>query len=143
MQTMELKLARSEGNVVRMEVQGKITRDGWPASRDPIGDIFGDEVYARPVLLNLARSLYIDSTGVEWLLMCHRKFEDRGGLLLLHSANPMTMQLLKMMRMDLVLNICDDESSAMQIVQQKSEENSSHEQDQGTPVEDHPARHAD
>jgi len=132
MQTMEIKLARSEGNVVRMDVHGKVTRDGWPPNRDPIGDIFGEEVYSRPVLLNLSRSLYIDSTGVEWLLTCHRRFEERGGLLVLHSANPMTMQLLKMMRMDLVLNIVDDDHAALEFIKKKTDETQSHEQDSGT-----------
>ena len=132
MQNMELKLGRNEGGVVKMEVVGKITRDGWPVGSDPIADIWGDEIYTRRVLMNLSRSLYIDSTGVEWLLMCHRRFQESGGMLVLHSAAPMTMRLLKMMRMDLVLNIKEDEKSGYQFAQSAAIENEQNGQIQGS-----------
>jgi anti-anti-sigma regulatory factor len=97
---MELNLLRSQGSEVRVVVMGRITRDGWVTTDDPLGDLYGQDVYRRTVLLNLTESLYIDSTGVEWLLICHRRFEDEGGMLIVHSVNPLSRQLLKMMGMD-------------------------------------------
>lgn len=136
-QTMELRLNKSDGRSVRVEVSGKISRDGWTGSGNPLENIYGDEIFSRTVLMNLAKSMYIDSTGVEWLLSCHRKFEENGGVLIMHSPNPMTMQLLKMMRMDLVLNVVEDEAAARKLAETKAAENQHNEQTQEPDSQNH------
>ncbi len=68
------------------------------------------------MLLNLQSSHYLDSTGVEWLLSNHKRFKAGGGSLVIHSFNPVMTQILKMMRMDLVLNLAKDEAAAMEMV---------------------------
>ncbi len=114
---MEIKVVRYENDVVRVDVLGSITRDGWGGHREPLANVFGDDVYRQTVLLNLGNSNHLDSTGVEWLLTAHRRFVQNGGKLIIHSAKPMMQQILKMMRMDLVLNLAADEEKAREFAQ--------------------------
>lgn len=114
---MTLKQLVADGDVVRFEVVGKVSRDSWAQQSDPLAAQFGNEIYERKCLLGLNQALYVDSTGVEWLLTAHQRFNKRGGMLILHSPTPATKQLLKTMRMDLVLHIVDDEQKALQLAQ--------------------------
>jgi anti-anti-sigma factor len=109
---VELKQLSSEGEILRVETLGKITRDGWPPNYDPLVECCGDGLYDRRLLLNLENSGHIDSTGVEWLLEANKKFTQRGGAMVLHSAKPMITELLRMMRMQLVLHLAADEQEA-------------------------------
>lgn len=111
---MELKLVSSEAEVVKLAVDGQISRDGWKTQADPINQFFGESIFSRKVIVDLSGTDYLDSTGVEWLLSCHDRFTNSGGQFVLHSPNPVTFQLLKTMRMDLVLNIVKDETSALE-----------------------------
>jgi len=112
---MTLKLLTSDGPVVRFEVIGKITRDGWTEGGDPLASLFGDGIYQHRCLISLSHALYIDSTGVEWLLAAHHRFNREGGMLILHSPTAASKQLLKVMRMELVLNIVADEQEALRL----------------------------
>jgi len=112
---MTLKHLTNEGPIVRFEASGKVTRDGWKGSTDPLVTAFGEEIYRQRCLLSLSRTLYIDSTGVEWLLIAHQRFCREGGMLILHSVTPATKQLLRVMRMDLVLHIVGDEREAIEL----------------------------
>lgn len=114
---MTLKQLVNDGDLMRLEVLGKISRDSWAHQKEPLAAEFGEQIYERRCLLSLNQALYIDSTGVEWLLTSHRRFLEHGGVLILHSLTPSSRQLLKVMRMDLVLNIVDDEHKAQELAQ--------------------------
>lgn len=119
MNPFTIKLLKNEGGTVRFEVAGKISRDSWTDHKEPIANLFGQGIYTQRCLISLSNALHIDSTGVEWLLTTHRAFDQAGGILVLHSTTPTTKQLLKLMRMDLVLNIVDDEASAVKLIAAK------------------------
>lgn len=116
MKWIDLRVLTSEADCVRVELVGRLSHDGWPVGYDPLAELVGQNVYARTVLINLARSSYLDSSGVSWLLDSNKRFQEGGGALVLHSAPPLTVQFLKMMRMDLVLTIVPDEAAARQKV---------------------------
>lgn len=120
---MELKLVTQNEDAIRLEVVGKLTRDGWSGSRDLLTALCGEDVYSRVVLLNLSRSLYLDSTGVEWLLNYHKKFTAGGGRLICHSANLATQQLLKLMRLDQILEIETSDATAMARINDRKAQN--------------------
>lgn len=114
--SMELKLIWNDGDVVRLESVGKVSRDGWAPNRNPFLDLLGPSIFSRKVLLNLMNSHYLDSTGVEWLLASNKRFKEAGGMLVVHSFNPVMAQILKLMRMDLVLHLAKDEAAALEMV---------------------------
>jgi anti-anti-sigma factor len=112
---MELQLLAQEERLVRIESYGAISRvrSGMPdACFEQLG--IGD-IYSRKVLLDLSKCHYLDSTGVEWLLRCHRWFRERGGLLVIHSTSPVVMQILNIMRMNLVLHLAANEEEARRL----------------------------
>ena len=67
------------------------------------------DICSRKVLLNLAKCHFLDSSGVAWLLRIHQWFGERGGMLIIHSASPVVLQILNIMRMGLVLNLAANE----------------------------------
>ena len=119
---MELNVVSSEGNLVRMAVSGHVSRKGWARTSDPFVNVCGDGIYGRTVLLSLAGARYIDSMGVEWLLTSNKRFGSRGGMLVIHSATPIAQQIFKLMRMDLVLRIAEDEPAARTLAEAASKE---------------------
>jgi anti-anti-sigma factor len=111
---MEIKLLGDEEGVYRFEVVGKLSRDGYRAgSVDPLVSLCGPDIFTKPALLSLSRSLYLDSTGIEWLLNYFKRFQAAGGQLIVHSASPATQQLLKLMRLDQILHLEATESAAL------------------------------
>jgi anti-anti-sigma factor len=106
-----------EGELVRLESSGVVPRDGRNGDGNPIEQICGPQVYSRKVLLSLASCRYLDSMGVEWLLRCHKRFATAGGTLVIHSVSPVVGQILRMMRMDLVLKLAENETQARHLAQ--------------------------
>lgn len=115
---MELKLVSKEaGSLLLMATSGRITQDSVSSSQDAFVQAGGDGVYACHILLNLQDSEYMDSSGVSWLLQCHKRCRNAGGSLVIHSIPPMIQQILKVLRMNLVLKLADTEQDARKLVQ--------------------------
>jgi anti-anti-sigma factor len=122
--TVELRWQGTEHNpeskehpFLRLEAIGRLSREGVPSRTDPLQDIAGAEVYAQDVLLGLEKCASIDSSGVGWLLQCNSRFQEGGGRLVVHSAKPLVLRLLRMMRMQAVLNIAASAEDAKQMIQ--------------------------
>lgn len=114
--------------VLNVEAIGRVSRYGIAPGAEPLRDMLGDEVYRQGLMLSLEKCEYLDSSGVEWLLHCHSRFERGGGRLVIHSAKPKVMQLLRIMRMPMVLRIAEDLEKAKIIMNGKNE---SHEHGNG------------
>jgi anti-anti-sigma factor len=119
---MEIKLGRkSDEGYERLDIFGDITANGWAQhTEDPFVSQCGQDIYTRPVLLNMSKTLHVDSTGIEWLLTCHKRFNQQGGKMVLHSLTTSTQRLFHMMRMNLVLNIAANEDSAKPLLARDS-----------------------
>ncbi|QDU39027.1 hypothetical protein Mal4_33600 [Maioricimonas rarisocia] len=122
MTPLNITLRSADQGIISIDVAGRISKDGWPPNRDPLVGRLGPEVYTSTILMNLRNADYIDSTGVEWLLWCHSRCEQAGGRLIVHSPNPMTDQLLRMMRMDLTLHLAGNEKDALELAGEFSNE---------------------
>jgi anti-anti-sigma factor len=127
---LELRLLNADkdatrgDDIVQLETSGTVSRDGWGMSTNPIEAACGPDIYAKKVLLSMATCRYLDSTGVEWLLRCHKRFATAGGMLVIHSVAPVVGQILKMMRMELVLNLAENEAQALRVAQGARDGNS-------------------
>ena len=111
---MEIKLARKcDDGYECFEVFGDITANAWAQHAvDPLKSQGGDDIYTKKIMLNMSKALHVDSTGIEWLLTCQKRFQQQGGKLVLHSVTPSTQRLFQMMRLHLILNISTNEDSA-------------------------------
>lgn len=102
------------GPALHIGLSGAVSHD--PQSSDPFVQLGGQHVYNRSVLLDLSKCHYINSNGVAWLLIHHRRFEEAGGKLVLHSAPPVVMQIFNLMKMELVLSLCHDLTEAERLI---------------------------
>lgn len=109
---MQVKVISVAGDVLRIRTEGKIGQNDRPAGEEPIESLLGSDVFSRKVLLSLDGSDLIDSMGVAWLLECHKRFRDAGGMLVIHSIPPLINQVLRIMRLELVFNLAEDETAA-------------------------------
>ena len=112
MNPVQIQMQLGDDDIVMLELHGRLSRDAWMDSRDPIASVCGDNIFSRKVMLNLSDANYLDSTGVEWLLVSNEKFQAAGGKLVVHSASRTPNDFLKMMRMHLVLDLVSDEATA-------------------------------
>ena len=94
---MKLTVVAIEADVIRIQNEGEITQTDLRAGTDLIRSLLGLDCYARKVLLNLEKTPYIDSAGVGWMVMCHKRFKEEGGRLVLHSISPMVDQILRLL----------------------------------------------
>lgn len=113
---MQLQLNLGDEGYVQVKTTGRITQADFSTGEEPIEQKFGAGIYARRVLLSLEETDYIDSSGVGWLLTVHKRCREAGGTLVLHSVPALVLNMLKMLRMDLVLLIAKDAAAARTIV---------------------------
>lgn len=113
-----MKLTRLDGDagMIRLCCEGNITQRAITADVDPIMKALGEGGLGANVLLSLEKTTFIDSSGISWLLVTHKNFRDAGGTLVLHSVPPMVDQVLKLMKLSMVLNIAADETAAKAMV---------------------------
>ena len=113
---MDLSIESNDKGVVRVKVKGQIVQTALNMPPEPLGQLLGDGAYGHKVVMNLGEATFIDSSGLGWLLMCHRRFRDAAGRFILHSMPPMVSDVVKVMRLDQVLKIVEDEGSALSAV---------------------------
>ena len=110
---MKLSIVSDDGDVLRLQASGQITQDQLSPDLDELSDLLGPDGYARKVALSLADVDFIDSSGIGWLLRCHKHFREAEGRLVIHSVVPMVLEVLQVLRLDLVFQLADSESAAL------------------------------
>ena len=113
---MELRLVSDDGNVLHIEMVGAKAQPELPAAFAPLEALLGSEGYRRRTMLNMDETRFIDSSGLSWLVDCHKRFIQGGGKLVLHSVRSPIMDLFTMMRLEMVLNLAEDESAARKLL---------------------------
>jgi len=114
---MNLTVASDDGDVLRLQLAGNITQDDlWPFS-DPLHELLGEDGYSRKVALGMGDVDFVDSSGISWLLVRHKRFRQADGKLVIHSIPATVAEVVKMLRLDLVLHLANDESAAVALAQ--------------------------
>lgn len=113
---MELRMLSDEGDVLHIETVGSKVQPELPKAFAPLDELLGSRGYGQRVMLNLTETRFIDSSGLSWLVVCHKRFIQAGGRLVIHSVRATIMDLLKMMRLEMVLNLAEDESAARKLI---------------------------
>jgi len=115
---MKFSIKSQEDGLTLVEVFGDLCQKRLAADREPLEGLLGDECYGRRVLLDLHGVETIDSSGIGWLLASHKKFRSGGGLLVLHSLSPFARDVMKILNMQLVFKMADDEANAKRLAQE-------------------------
>ncbi|MGB0766443.1 MAG: STAS domain-containing protein [Phycisphaeraceae bacterium] len=79
---------------------------------EELDKMLGKQWSSLKVALGMSRADYIDSAVIGWLLSLHKRFNESGGKLVLHSMNPSIERVLKLMRIDNVLNLAENRAEA-------------------------------
>jgi anti-anti-sigma factor len=110
---MRLKIVKDDGTLLHVACEGEISweQGGAPAA-DPLLQLLGPEGCRRKVLLDLEKTTYINSSGLSWLLVCHRHFQKDGGILVIHSVAPIVKQVIDFVNLHTILHFAPDEPSA-------------------------------
>ena len=101
---MNLQITSTKDGHVHIAVSGRVSQDGISREKEPISTLLGPDAYSLTVLLNLRDAEVIDSSGIGWLLVCHKRFAENGGRMVCYSAPPAVANVFKLMRMDLVFD---------------------------------------
>jgi anti-anti-sigma factor len=109
---LHVTLLSDDRGVVRLQAEGQISQADFQGEGDPIENELGPDGFSRPVLLDLGRTDYIDSSGISWLIVNHKRFRQAGGRLVLHSLPPRVSQVLHFCRMESVFHLAADEAAA-------------------------------
>ncbi len=109
---MHLSVMSDDGDVVRLQCEGEIGRVDLEDDVKALAELLGDGFAARRALLSLEQARSIDSSGVGWLLTCHKLFDGGGGRLVCHSAPPLVEDVLELLRLPRVLHLAKDEAAA-------------------------------
>ena len=112
---MNLTVVSTEADVVRIRSEGAITPSSAVSDPDPLQDLLGSDTYAQTILWDMQDSDFINSNGVGWLLVCHKRFRKAGGRMVMHTIPPPIFQTLNLLRLHRVFDVADNEQAAMAI----------------------------
>jgi anti-anti-sigma factor len=115
---MQLFLLSEDDHITSIACEGNLTQSLMTPGNDPLEELLGKAGYKRQVLLDCGKTGYIDSSGIGWLLGCHKRFTAAGGRLILHSLPPMVEQVIRMLRLDNLLTIKRDQPAALALALQ-------------------------
>jgi anti-anti-sigma factor len=114
---MEITPFFDDAGVRRLNISGRIVQGDLDEKRAALERYLSPDESAHPLLLNLADADFIDSSGLSWLLVWHKRYACAKSKLVLHSISPIILDVLRMMRLDSVFNIAADEASAREMLQ--------------------------
>jgi anti-anti-sigma factor len=109
---MDITTMADDVGVRRISIGGRIVQSALSEQSAALDRFLNVGESPRPLLLDLAEADYIDSSGLSWLLVWHKRYSCAHTKLVLHSIPPMVFDVLRTMRLDQVFNIADDEQSA-------------------------------
>jgi anti-anti-sigma factor len=113
---MNLTVISDDNSVVHVQCAGKISQDDFPNGTEPLeGLLAGRGGFGRKVLLNLERATFIDSSGISWLLICHKHSLQQGGCLVVHSVPPLIDQVIQLVKLPRVMHFAGDAAGARAI----------------------------
>src|SRR3954454_4000643 len=102
---MKLSIAKDDGQSVEIAVAGRVTQGDFGPIHEPLAQLLGPNAYERTIRLDLSDTDYLDSSGVSWLLTCHKRIREAGGKLSLRNPHPTVTNVLRVLRLERVLGV--------------------------------------
>ncbi len=99
--------------VIHLGAEGQITSlDFHEQNRNPLEALIGTDWPRNRVILDLDHVSYVDSTAIGWLVSCHKKFKEAGGMMILHSIHPSVQQVFDMLKIGTLFPLASDRDAA-------------------------------
>lgn len=114
---MDITAMADDVGVRRVRVKGRIVQNSLGEQWSSLDRLLSPGEPPRPLLLDLTDADFIDSSGLSWLLMWHKRYCTAGTKFVLHSIQPMVFDVLRTMRLDTVFHIADDEHAGRELAE--------------------------
>jgi anti-anti-sigma factor len=108
---LNMTVAADDGEIVTVQCEGDINQIYFQMG-NPLEKLLGAATFARKVVVDLQKVNYLDSSGLSWLVACHKRFVQQGGRMVLCGMSPRILQVLQFCRMDRLFGITEDEATA-------------------------------
>jgi anti-anti-sigma factor len=115
---MQIKVLSNDAELTHVRASGKITPDSFSGGSEPLAKMLGESVYARPLLMSFEGADYINSSGVGWLLICHKRCRESGGKLVLFAIPKMIQNVFNVLKMDRVFCLVESYDDAVAAARQ-------------------------
>jgi anti-anti-sigma factor len=103
--------------IVRIRADGSITSaDLLADAKNPLEALVGTNWSNTRLMLDLSKVHYIDSSAIGWLINSHKELKDHGGRIVAHSIQPAVMQVLKLLKIEQVVAMADNEAAARSVL---------------------------
>ena len=109
---MKLSIDSQENGVTRVRVAGRISQRDVATDQEPLQTLLGQDVFEQQVLLDMSDVEAVDSSGVNWLLICQKKMRASGGRIVLHSLSPIAKNVIRVLNLQTVFALAADISEA-------------------------------
>lgn len=116
---MKLSLISRTPLLIQVACAGQVTQITLHAGEDPLMSILNHDDCAHAILMDLSQAQFIDSSGVGWMLKCHKLCKQAGGKIVFHSAPPLVRQTLELLQMGKVLFLAKDARAARALVDEQ------------------------
>src|SRR5262245_8027638 len=114
---LKLTVVSDDGVVVEIRGEGEFSQVRTEINVNPFEQLLGAEAFRRKVMVNLEAVDYLDSSGIGWLVVCHKNFRQHGGRLVLYNLPPRILQILQFCRMELLLHLAADPAAARKLAE--------------------------
>lgn len=112
---LDLTVAADDGEIVTVHCEGDINQIYFQLG-NPLEKLLGALTFRRQVIFNLEDVNFLDSSGLSWLVACHKRFQEHGGRMVLCGIPPRVMQVLQFCRMDRLFAITEDAAAARAVL---------------------------
>ena len=113
---IELQIISDASDLVKGRIEGRMAHRRDTNNEEPLHAAFGWDTYSRRVMLDLSEVSAIDTSGLSWLLLINKRLDYFGGKLVVHSLSPVVRSLIRVLNLQTVLTIAEDESHAEAIL---------------------------
>lgn len=120
---MSIRLSQQDetNGILQIRAEGRlIGSDFDPQSANPLDELLGPGWQHRRIALDLSEASFIDSSALGWLLLCKKRLDAGGGRMVLHSAPQPIQEVFRMMRMQKVLPLFEDQAQALDFLIESS-----------------------
>ena len=85
-------------------------------SKNPLESVLGANWSSNRVVIDLAKTDFMDSTAIAWLIATTKQFRSSGGSIAIHSVAPRARQMLDILKIGKVIPLVANEAAARQFL---------------------------
>jgi anti-anti-sigma factor len=102
---------------IRVASSGNLTSANISfSSKNPLESVLGATWSGNRVILDLAKTDFMDSTAIAWLIATTKQFRSSGGSIAIHSVAPRARQMLDILKIGKVIPLVANEAAARQFL---------------------------